>query len=905
MVQRIIDRLSNEVAVAEQSRHQALIKAFDRFGVSRPRRPTGTPVKDIGVPTFQIDHEAAQAISDLVQVADMSLGETIRTCRGQSEEDRRPNAALPLEHYNWLLHDYDQLPLLVQVAQEGVRHDFRRPTHSCSSAPNHASAKVMANALRRSIRDGQDNNTYLVVNSATAARWPELRYSPFGCVPKAGTNPEIEARVIHDLSFPIGDSINSGSDQNQIPALSYTPVAVIARRIVELRSRWPQQAIKLMKGDVKSAFRQIPVHEETSAQFVGKIPEADAVVIDLALPFGWTGSPAHYGVFGQAISHLVSRESPHRLDPSNSDDETFFSYVWVDDHILVETDTGNRLSACESALRLAMVAVLGPRAINEKKFTPWSSSLVALGLEWNSSDMHVSMPTAKIDKARDRVCEMLSKTTTTRSQLAQLLGSLRHVCTCIRPARPFFQRLAALYRSSYRAARVPLTTEARRDLLWFDFILRHGRLRSVPLEHFYQLPEPAVHIYMDASNHGLCALHPAKKEFLRVQFDEHERAMIQNGAFSINVREQFSAALAILCWGPDWQSTSKLIHIRFWIDNAAAVSWCNNLSSTNTSSQELNRVIGAAEGVWGLRVSAEHLAGSSNFLADLGSRAWSGRQLARWRQLTSGWTQVRVNQRFRMAYNSNWSSFNCAPSPTRRSDNTHPHGVSGSPSAVNPGAPHGSHATTQPPSLFSLFCSLCTSGQHPGSTTGQPPLPPYSRSLATSSGIIVCTRASTPNSAPATPPLSSACVGSAALHSPEPRSPSQCCSGLPTVSTFRTHSSVSFLGLRCWGSSFFSEAPSICQSRANVTGMRSKCATCKSSTTTDFQPDKVATPTTCKSPCAVAKPTSPAREHPGDSVGLVIGEYAQSSEQSYCSSSRRRMASDQPTPSARLTDRRC
>ncbi|KAG3154916.1 hypothetical protein PC116_g16994 [Phytophthora cactorum] len=53
---------------------------------------------------------------------------------------------------------------------------------------------------------------------------------------------------------------------------------------------------------------------------------------------------------------------------------------------------------------------------------------------------------------------------------------------------------------------------------------------------------------MDASNTGLCAIHPAAKEFLRVQFDEDERAMIAGNQFSINLREQLSAVFAVLCW---------------------------------------------------------------------------------------------------------------------------------------------------------------------------------------------------------------------------------------------------------------------------------------------------------------------------------------------------------------------
>ncbi|ETI44889.1 hypothetical protein F443_10437, partial [Phytophthora nicotianae P1569] len=87
------------------------------------------------------------------------------------------------------------------------------------------------------------------------------------------------------------------------------------------------------------------------------------------------------------------------MNPCDPDSTPFFCFDWVDDHVLAELDVGNRLETCECALRLAMTAVLGPRDINENKFTAWSTQLVALGLEWDSSAMTVSMPYLKIQKA--------------------------------------------------------------------------------------------------------------------------------------------------------------------------------------------------------------------------------------------------------------------------------------------------------------------------------------------------------------------------------------------------------------------------------------------------------------------------------------------------------------------------
>ncbi|ETP21217.1 hypothetical protein F441_05196 [Phytophthora nicotianae CJ01A1] len=100
------------------------------------------------------------------------------------------------------------------------------------------------------------------------------------------------------------------------------------------------------------------------------------------------------------------------------------------------------------------------------------------------------------------------------------------------------------------------------------------------------------------------------KQFLQVQFDESEREMIREKQFSINVHEQLSEVFALFY-------------------NKSAVSWCNSLSSREPLAQEQNRVLGALEARLGLRVSAEHLPGASNYLADLGSQGWSGTGLTR------------------------------------------------------------------------------------------------------------------------------------------------------------------------------------------------------------------------------------------------------------------------------------
>lgn len=240
-----------------------------------------------------------------------------------------------------------------------------------------------------------------------------------------------------------------------------------------------------------------------------------------------------------------------------SDTTPFFAYEWVDDHVLVEKDVGNRLRAAATALRLNMMAILGPRALNEGKFSEWSTRLEVLGLTFDTIARTVSMPDRKIEKACRRVAEMRPSARATKTKLQELMGSLRHVASCYRSMRPFFQRVQSLCTSASFHGSAMVTDAVREDSDWCTAILTHGQLQNLPTAMFHKWPVPNVYLYMDASNQGLAVFDPARRRFIQVKFDEDEQAQIlvdpHTLQFTINVREQLSVALAVLVWGSTWK----------------------------------------------------------------------------------------------------------------------------------------------------------------------------------------------------------------------------------------------------------------------------------------------------------------------------------------------------------------
>ncbi|POM74129.1 Secreted protein [Phytophthora palmivora] len=134
-------------------------------------------------------------------------------------------------------------------------------------------------------------------------QWPEIVISPFGVVDKGNEDATSSGRTIHDLSFPEGSSINDCTDEDSITKSDYRYCDAVATEILRAKYNHPGAEIHVMACDV-----------------------ADALVIEISSPFGWTGSPGFYEIFGGAISHIHGSHT-NTICPTG-----FFNYHWVDDH---------------------------------------------------------------------------------------------------------------------------------------------------------------------------------------------------------------------------------------------------------------------------------------------------------------------------------------------------------------------------------------------------------------------------------------------------------------------------------------------------------------------------------------------------------------------------------------------
>lgn len=399
--------------------------------------------------SYLLDRNKQAVYSDFIRRAGLQLPEFVRLHRGESIQDSRPNKALEdLSHLHaWEKYRYRDR--WSRIAQHGVVPEWRATFKAQSKAPpNHGSATRALNIIIKHLRAGQDTNRYLILDIDLLLALEGVTCSPFGAVQKGEVDLEIDARIIHDLSYPPGESVNDNTVPDDEVDVSYDGAEALVNRILDVAEVFPTLQ-RMMTDDVNGAFRNIQMSADHVGCFAGTIPELGVLVVDLCCPFGWRNSPSSYWIAGAAISHLYSSSAPQwPLQPKEATDN-FDAKTWCDDHTAIEPNVGTRLVEAQLALRSAMVAVLGPDACNEKKFTTWFDKGKALGLEWDLPAGTVSMPREKVFMALNRLRTTRSRVKTTKTELQKLLGSLRHVATCIRTAIPFSnasRRSPALHR---------------------------------------------------------------------------------------------------------------------------------------------------------------------------------------------------------------------------------------------------------------------------------------------------------------------------------------------------------------------------------------------------------------------------------------------------------------------------
>lgn len=411
-----------------------------------------------------------------------------------------------------------------------------------------------------------------------------VHISRFGVIPKR--HQPGKWRLILDLSFPEGKSVNDGIDKD-VCSLQYESVDDAARILMGLG-----KGARMAKIDIAHAYRNVPVHP-TDRHLLGMQWE-NKVYIDTALPFGLRSAPKIFCALSDALEWILLQAGMSCC------------LHYIDDFLTLGAPDS---SECKHNLQLLIdtCQLLGIPLAVEKIEGPieW---IIFLGIELDSRTMSMRLPEEKLQHLRRLVAQWIQKKAATKRSLLSLIGELAHASKVVIPGRVFLRRMIDRAHSRRNLDHwIRLNEDFISDLYWWHLYLEQWNGVSLLASHVFHPPD--VMLFTDASGKWGCGATTGQEWF---QCAWSERWASTN----IATKELVPIVVAVAVWGHMWTS----MHVKVRSDNMAVVEILKARSSRDKGIMHLLRCLHFFAAKHDVRLSASHIAGAENTMADALSR---------------------------------------------------------------------------------------------------------------------------------------------------------------------------------------------------------------------------------------------------------------------------------------------
>ena len=471
---------------------------------------------------------------------------------------------------------------------EGSREGFMAKNHS--SVNNNPS--IVRKKLEEEIKEGR------VAGPFESIPMPNLRVSPMGLVPKSTPG---DYRLIFDLSFPHGSSINDGIPDGQ-SSVTYTHFDEVTRMVRELG-----KDCFLVKVDIKSAFRLLPINPEDFS-LLGMFFEGHYYV-DKSLPFGLSISCALFERFSTFLEWVLKGVTGNP-----------YIIHYLDDFCGAMHDKQQAVAFRDKILKTFLE--LGVPVAEEKIEGP-VTELKFLGLIVDTHRMEVRLPMDKIEDLMSSIeAIMHSRKSVSLKQLQSLIGKMNFACRAVQPGRAFCRRLINATMGAVKPFhKVRVTQDLREDLKIWKAFLRGFNGVSVILPDW----ELNDHVDMHTDAAGTIGY--------GAYLQGHWTAgawpdWVLQGDYSITFKELVPIVLTVFLWGHILANKKVLIYC----DNEAVVHCINNQTSKSKPVLQLIRRFVLKCLRTNIVFQARHMPGQLNSIADSLSRL----QWERFRRLAPG-----------------------------------------------------------------------------------------------------------------------------------------------------------------------------------------------------------------------------------------------------------------------------
>ena len=411
----------------------------------------------------------------------------------------------------------------------------------------------------------------------------DFHISPIKTVPKKAPK---KFRKILNLTYPYDEtSINAGISTED-STVQYADI----QDCIEIIQKMPGNCF-LVKSDLKSAFRKIPVHPDDypllGFKFKGKY------FYDRCLSQGASSSCQIFERIATALEWILKNKYGVKHCIHILDDFLMFS---------IDSDTGKfylqqwRKLCYDLQWEIAEEKTEGP-----------VQSLVFSGITVDTVLKLASLPLDKLQKYAALVDNASKSRKLTLKEMQQIIGCLQFSVRVVVPGKPFIRRLI----DTTIGIQVPfhfvtLNKEAKKDLeMWATFLKYHnGRT------FFLRESLTSYDLCMSSDASGFACAAVFKNEWFVIEFTDDWKK------FSIEFLELYPIVVAINVFGR--QMCNR--HVTFFCDNKPVTYIINKQSSPKKDIMVLIRNMVMTCMQYNIVFRCEHLKGCDNDLPDKLSR---------------------------------------------------------------------------------------------------------------------------------------------------------------------------------------------------------------------------------------------------------------------------------------------
>ncbi len=458
--------------------------------------------------------------------------------------------------------------------------DFSHLSHTIPS--NHGSAKQNPSVVREKL--SAELSSDRIAGPYNSPPLPNMIFSPLGLVPKREPG---RFRLIHDLSFPKGSSVNE-SIPPDLATVHYQSLDKCVSIIQGLG-----KGTLVAKADLKDAFRIVPVHP-SDHHLLGFTWEG-LFYYDKCLPMGCRLSCSLFEALSNALQWILMDKLsvPH------------MSHI-LDDFIFFGPPSD--LTSWRSLQTFLVMAESLHLPIKHDKTVHPTTTVQLHGVEVDTLAMQLRLPRDKLLDARTRVTNMSRRKKVQLRGLQSLLGVLVFACKVVVPGRVFLRRLYNLTIGVTGPKHwISLNNQARADLAMWRQFLDGFNGRAILLPDSWTSSETLM-LRTDASGQACAAV--LGDRWFQVIFPP---SWVQN---DITTKELLPIVLAVRMWGESWANS----RISFLCDNQAVVQIINAQTAKPEPLLGLLRHLVLFCLQFNIHFCAKHIPGKSNIVPDCISR---------------------------------------------------------------------------------------------------------------------------------------------------------------------------------------------------------------------------------------------------------------------------------------------